>query len=62
MLILCVQVNWPKLNTSRAAEDGLQNTMDKVQRDPLMGAFVARDRGASTARISAIEEGKKRIQ
>jgi len=55
-------VNWPKLNTSRAAEDGLQNTMDKVQRDPLMGAFVARDRGASTARISAIEEGKKRIQ
>ena len=37
--------------------------MDKARNDALVGAFVrSHERGASTARLSHLEEGKKRIQ
>jgi len=56
------QVNWPKLNTPRAASEGLQETLGKVKSDPVMGRFVGREHATSTARFSQMEEGKKRIQ
>ncbi|KAL9010452.1 MAG: hypothetical protein Q9180_009293, partial [Flavoplaca navasiana] len=56
-------VNWPKLNTPRWANEGYQETMGAIRQDKIIGSFVARhERGASTARISHLEEGKKRIQ
>ncbi|KAL9053650.1 MAG: hypothetical protein Q9206_003842 [Seirophora lacunosa] len=56
-------VNWPKLNTPRWANEGYQETMGAIQKDKFIGPFVARhERGASTARVSHLEEGKKRIQ
>lgn len=60
---MCAQVNWPKLNTPKYAIDGYQEALGKVRQDALVGSFVSRhERGASTARISHLEEGKKRIQ
>ncbi|KAL8994212.1 MAG: hypothetical protein Q9169_005758 [Polycauliona sp. 2 TL-2023] len=56
-------VNWPKLNTPRWANEGYQETMGSIRQDKIIGSFVARhERGVSTARISHLEEGKKRIQ
>ncbi|KAL9599150.1 MAG: hypothetical protein Q9219_004016 [cf. Caloplaca sp. 3 TL-2023] len=56
-------VNWPKLNTPRWANEGYQETMGAIRKDRLIGPFVTRhERGASTAKISHLEEGKKRIQ
>ncbi|KAI4197765.1 MAG: hypothetical protein LQ346_002925 [Caloplaca aetnensis] len=56
-------VNWPKLNTPRWANEGYQETMGAIRKDKFIGPLVARhERGASTARISHLEEGKKRIQ
>ncbi|KAL8825644.1 MAG: hypothetical protein Q9170_007711 [Blastenia crenularia] len=56
-------VNWPKLNPPRWASEGYQDTMESIRKDKLIGPFVARhERGASNARISHLEEGKKRIQ
>ncbi|KAI4149369.1 MAG: hypothetical protein LQ340_004678 [Diploschistes diacapsis] len=56
-------VNWPKLNTPRFAIEGYQESLSKAQRDPLVGGLVSRhERGASTARLTHLEEGKKRIQ
>ncbi|KAL8950131.1 MAG: hypothetical protein Q9222_003808 [Ikaeria aurantiellina] len=56
-------VNWPKLNTPRYANEGYQETMGSLRKDKVIGPLVARhERGASTARISHLEEGKKRIQ
>ncbi|KAL8703043.1 MAG: hypothetical protein Q9201_003789 [Fulgogasparrea decipioides] len=56
-------VAWPKLNTPRWANEGYQETMGAIRKDSLLGPFVARhERGASNARISHLEEGKKRIQ
>ncbi|KAL8921660.1 MAG: hypothetical protein Q9208_005589 [Pyrenodesmia sp. 3 TL-2023] len=56
-------VNWPKLNTPRWANEGYQEMMGAIRKDKLIGPFVSRhERGASTARISHLEEGKKRIQ
>ena len=58
-----LQVNWPKLNTPRWASEGYQKTMGAVQTDKVLGPFVTRhERGASNARVSLLEEGKKRIQ
>ncbi|KAL8708615.1 MAG: hypothetical protein Q9220_006551 [cf. Caloplaca sp. 1 TL-2023] len=56
-------VNWPKLNTPRYANEGYQETMGSIRKDRIIGPLVARhERGASTAWISHLEEGKKRIQ
>ncbi|CAO1596209.1 Phosphoinositide phosphatase sac1 [Xanthoria calcicola] len=56
-------VNWPKLNTPRWANEGYQETMGAIRQDKIIGSFVAgHERGASNARISHLEEGKKRIQ
>ena len=63
MLTPKLQVNWPKLNTPRWAVEGYQETLGAVRKDPLLGQLVTRhERGASTARLSHLEEGKKRIQ
>ena len=56
------QVNWPKLNTPRWAQEGYQETMGSVMKDKIVGNFVPRQRGASNARLGHLEEGKKRIQ
>ncbi|KAL9030761.1 MAG: hypothetical protein Q9196_001139 [Gyalolechia fulgens] len=56
-------VNWPKLNTPRWANEGLQETMGAIRKDKFIGPLVTgHERGASNARISHLEEGKKRIQ
>lgn len=58
-----LQVNWPKLNTPRWAQEGYQEAMISVRKDGLIGSFVTQhDRGASTSRLGHLEEGKKRIQ
>lgn len=57
------QVNWPKLNTPRFAIEGYQESLGKARQDPVVGGLVSRhERGASTTRLSHLEEGKKRIQ
>lgn len=56
------QVNWPKLNTPRWAQEGYQETMGSVMKDKIIGNFVPRQRGASNVRLGHLEEGKKRIQ
>ena len=56
------QVNWPKLNTPRWAQEGYQETMGSVLKDKVIGNFVPRERGASNVRLGHLEEGKKRIQ
>ncbi|KAL8676961.1 MAG: hypothetical protein Q9186_006570 [Xanthomendoza sp. 1 TL-2023] len=56
-------VNWPKLNPPRWANEGYQETMGAIRQDKLLGPLVTRhERGASNARVSHLEEGKKRIQ
>ncbi|KAI1852071.1 hypothetical protein JX265_008124 [Neoarthrinium moseri] len=56
-------VNWPKLNPRPWAVEGYQETISKVRKDKLLGAFVAKhERGLSTARYLSAEEGKKRIE
>ena len=52
------QVNWPKLNTPQWAVEAYQDTLDKVTKDPLLGAFIAG--GNRDARLGTLEEGKKR--
>ncbi|KAG8532985.1 uncharacterized protein KY384_001767 [Bacidia gigantensis] len=57
------QVNWPKLNTPRWAIEGVQETMNRALKDPLVGEFVSKhERGLSNTRLGHLEEGKKRIQ
>ena len=56
------QVNWPKLNTPRWAQEGYQETMGSAMKDKVIGSFVPRERGASNVRLGHLEEGKKRIQ
>lgn len=56
------QVNWPKLNTPRWAQEGYQEAMGSVMKDKIIGNFVPRQRGASNVRLGHLEEGKKRIQ
>ena len=59
----CLQVNWPKLNTPRWAQEGYQSTMGSVLQDKVIGPFVSRhERGLSNTRLGYLEEGKKRIQ
>ncbi|KAH8883648.1 hypothetical protein GQ53DRAFT_427173 [Thozetella sp. PMI_491] len=56
-------VNWPKLNPRPWATEGYHETISKVRKDKVLGAFVARhERGLSTARYLNAEEGKKRIE
>ncbi|KAL8810770.1 MAG: hypothetical protein Q9200_002311 [Gallowayella weberi] len=56
-------VNWPKLNPPRWANEGYQEIMGAIRQDKLLGPLVTRhERGASNARVSHLEEGKKRIQ
>ena len=58
-----LQVSWPKLNTPRFAVEGYQEALAKARKDPLVGGLISgRERGASTARLNHLEEGKKRIQ
>lgn len=48
---------------ARWANEGYLETMGAIRKDKFIGPFVARhERGASNARISHLEEGKKRIQ
>lgn len=57
------KVNWPKLNTPRWATEGYQEIMGNVRNDRVIGRLVTgHERGASNARLSHLEEGKKRIQ
>jgi phosphatidylinositol 4-phosphatase len=57
------QVNWPKLNTPKFAIEGYQEALGNARKDPVVGSFVSRhERGASTARLNDMEQGKKRIQ
>src|SRR6185312_16309255 len=48
-----LQVNWPKLNPRPYATEGVQETMNKVRKNPVVGPLVVRhERGLSTARYS----------
>ena len=63
LLTFSYQVNWPKLNTPRWAQEGYQETMGNVLNDKMIGSLVSRrERGQSNARLGHLEEGKKRIQ
>lgn len=55
-------VNWPRLNPLAAAADGYRQSLDGVRNDKLLGGLLKHERGLSTARISHLEEGKKRIE
>ncbi|KAI9706515.1 MAG: hypothetical protein M1836_003521 [Candelina mexicana] len=56
-------VNWPKLNQLPWAAEGYQEAITKVRKDKVLGQIVNRhDRAASNARLSHLEEGKKRIE
>ncbi|EME49197.1 hypothetical protein DOTSEDRAFT_68070 [Dothistroma septosporum NZE10] len=51
-------VNWPKLNTPQWAVEAYQDTLDRVGKDPLVGALLGA--GRQDARLGILEEGKKR--
>ncbi|KAH0537175.1 hypothetical protein FGG08_006000 [Glutinoglossum americanum] len=57
-------VNWPKLNPLPWATEGYNEALTKVRKDKVIGKWVDRrhERGASSARLSYLEEGKKRIE
>ncbi|KAI9831105.1 MAG: hypothetical protein M1819_005193 [Sarea resinae] len=57
-------VNWPKLNTPPWALEGYQDALAKARQDQVVGRFLVRrrERGVSSARLSFLEEGKKRIE
>ncbi|KAI9825873.1 MAG: hypothetical protein M1832_000814 [Thelocarpon impressellum] len=56
-------VNWPKLNPLPWAMDGYNEAISSVRKDKVVGQLVNRhERGASNARLSHLEEGKKRIE
>ncbi|KAI9807883.1 MAG: hypothetical protein M1825_005189 [Sarcosagium campestre] len=56
-------VNWPKLNPPQWASEGYNEALTSARKDRVVGPFVNRQqRGASNARISHLEEGKKRIE
>ena len=58
-----MQVNWPKLNTPVWASEAYYNSLDRVAKDPLMGAFLPHhNRGRSGSMVGYMEEGKKRIE
>jgi len=58
-----VQVNWPKLNTPPWATEAYQDTLERVAKDPVLGAFVKQHgRGRSDVRLGYLEEGKKRTE
>ncbi|KAH9822938.1 Phosphoinositide phosphatase SAC1 [Teratosphaeria destructans] len=52
-------VNWPKLNTPQWAVEAYQDTLDKVYKDPVVGALVGNG-GRSDGKLGSLEEGKKR--
>lgn len=53
-----VQVNWPKLNTPQWASESYYDTLDRVNKDPVLGQFLSKSK--SDTRLSYAEEGKKR--
>ncbi|KAI9854480.1 MAG: hypothetical protein M1813_000996 [Trichoglossum hirsutum] len=57
-------VNWPKLNPLPWATEGYNEALSKARKDKVIGKWVDRrhERGASSARLSYLEEGKKRIE
>ncbi|PSN63258.1 hypothetical protein BS50DRAFT_612517 [Corynespora cassiicola Philippines] len=57
-------VNWPKLNRLPWAVESYQETLSKVQHNPVVGSLVGtkHERGKSDARLLGLEEGKKRIE
>ncbi|KZF26242.1 putative phosphoinositide phosphatase [Xylona heveae TC161] len=56
-------VNWPKLNTPTYAMEGYQEAIASASKDKIIGQWVGKhERGASTSRLSYLEEGKKRIE
>lgn len=58
-----LQVNWPRLNTPRWANEGYQQALGSIRNDKFIGPFVVKhERGVSSARLGHLEEGKKRIQ
>jgi hypothetical protein len=63
LLIIALQVNWPRLNPRPFASEGYSEHFAKARKDPVLGSFVAKhERGQSTARYLNAEEGKKRIE
>ncbi|KAI9762822.1 MAG: hypothetical protein M4579_000175 [Chaenotheca gracillima] len=56
-------VNWPKLNPLPWAVEGYNDTISSIRKDKVVGPWVGkRERGVSNARLSHLEEGKKRIE
>ncbi|KAL9115379.1 MAG: hypothetical protein Q9227_000700 [Pyrenula ochraceoflavens] len=60
-------VNWPKLNTPVAAQEGVQEALNHAYKDPVIGPLLAKSSGTrarniSLNRIGVMEEGKKRIE
>ncbi|KAI9674906.1 MAG: hypothetical protein M1829_003646 [Trizodia sp. TS-e1964] len=56
-------INWPRLNQLPWASEGVNDAISLVRKDRILGPLAGRhDRSASTARISHLEEGKKRIE
>ncbi|KAI9794281.1 MAG: hypothetical protein M1833_000424 [Piccolia ochrophora] len=56
-------VNWPKLNSPPWAIEGYNEAIASVRKDRVVGSLVGRpERGQSNARLSHLEEGKKRIE
>ena len=62
-----MQVNWPKLNTPAAGQEGMQEALTHAYKDKIIGPLLARGSGTrarniSLNRIGVMEEGKKRIE
>ncbi|KAH7119906.1 phosphoinositide phosphatase-like protein [Dendryphion nanum] len=57
-------VNWPKLNRLPYAIESVQDALNSVQHNPVVGSLVGtrHERGKSDARLGYLEEGKKRIE
>ncbi|KAF2454275.1 phosphoinositide phosphatase-like protein [Lineolata rhizophorae] len=56
-------VNWPKLNPPPWVQENYLEALSRVRSTPLLGPLVIKhERGRSEARMSYLEEGKKRIE
>jgi hypothetical protein len=65
LVLMEKQVNWPKLNTPTAASEGYQDALASARADQVVGRFLPakrHQRGASSARLGYLEEGKKRLE
>ena len=55
-------VNWPKLKTPAWALEGYNDGLVRAERDPVVGSWVAGQRGGNAANLGGMEEGKKRVE